>query len=627
MCGIAGMVGMSGQQADRDRLLAMCRTLRHRGPDDEGVYLRGPAGLAVRRLAVVDVAGGHQPVRNEAGTVHAVVNGEIYNHRELRRELQRRGHRFASGSDCEVVPHLYEEYGEGFATRLDGMFAVALWDEERGQLVLVRDRAGIKPLYYAVRSGRLIFGSEIRAILAAGDATTLDPQALTSYLSLMYIPGPRTIYAGIHKLEPARTLLWRDGKYKVRRYWDLADVAQLGRVSASTAEQTVRDLLAESVEQHLMADVPVGFFLSGGIDSSSIVATARRLHPNADLKTFTIGFTDRSYDERAEAALVARHLATDHTELLVEPSADDVVDRIVPTFDEPFADPSMIATYYLCELARTRVTVALSGDGGDELFAGYLSYQADKIARYYRLLPRGLTAEIAPAMLRFLPVSHHRASFDFKARRFVAGALENPARSHYLWRVVLREEHKARLLHPDIYAGLVDSFDTHERHDVAGRAFDDLTRRQYTDANVYLAEDVLTKVDRLSMAHSLEARVPLLSTSLMEYAFGLPGSVKMPRLQPKRLLRAAMRGSLPAATLAMGKKGFNVPLPRWLTGPFRPLVDDYLNPQVVGRQGYFQPDEVSTWVARHMDGSAEHGRELWILLMFSLWVEEHKAYR
>jgi asparagine synthase (glutamine-hydrolysing) len=627
MCGIAGIVDGSGQQADRDRLLAMCRTLRHRGPDEEGVHLRGPAGLAIRRLAVVDVAGGHQPVHNEAGTVHAVVNGEIYNHGELRRDLQRRGHRFASGSDCEVVPHLYEEYGEGFATRLDGMFAVALWDEERRQLMLVRDRAGIKPLYYSVRSGRLIFGSEIRAILAAGGATTLDPQALTSYLSLMYIPGPRTIYAEIHKLEAGRTLLWRDGKYKVRRYWDLADVARLKRVSASTAKQTVRDLLAESVEQHLMADVPVGFFLSGGIDSSSVVATARRLHPSADLKTFTIGFTDRSYDERAEAALVARYLDTDHTELLVEPSADDVVDRIVPTFDEPFADPSMIPTYYLCELARTRVTVALSGDGGDELFAGYLSYQADKIARYYRLLPRGLTAEIAPAMLRFLPASHHRASFDFKARRFVAGALEDPARSHYLWRVVLREEHKARLLHPDIYAGLVDSFDTHERHEIAGRAFDDLTRRQYTDANVYLAEDVLTKVDRLSMAHSLEARVPLLSTSLMEYAFALPGSVKMPRFQPKRLLRAAMRGSLPAATLAMGKKGFNAPLPRWLTGPFRPLVDEYLNPQVVGRQGYFQPDEVSTWVARHMDGSAEHGRELWILLMFSLWVEEHKAYR
>ncbi len=455
----------------------MCRTLRHRGPDDEGIHLRGPAALAVRRLAIVDVAGGHQPVRNEAGTVHAVVNGEIYNHVELRRDLQRRGHRFASGSDCEVVPHLYEEYGEGFATRLDGMFAVALWDEERRQLVLVRDRAGIKPLYYTVRSGRLIFGSEIRAILAAGDTTTLDPQALASYLSLMYIPGPRTIYAEIHKLEPGRTLVWRDGKYKVRRYWDLADVARLGSVSASTAKQTVRELLAESVEQHLMADVPVGFFLSGGIDSSSIVATARRLHPSAELKTFTIGFNDRSYDERAEAALVAQHLHTDHTELLVEPSADDVVDRIVPTFDEPFADPSMIATYYLCELARTSVTVALSGDGGDELFAGYLSYQADKIARYYRLLPRGLTAQIAPTLLRFLPASHHRASFDFKARRFVAGALEPPARSHYLWRVVLREEHKARLLQPDIYAGLVDSFDTHERHDFAGRTFDNLTRR------------------------------------------------------------------------------------------------------------------------------------------------------
>jgi asparagine synthase (glutamine-hydrolysing) len=605
----------------------MCRALYHRGPDDEGAYVQDAVGLAVRRLAVVDVAGGHQPIRNEAGTVHAVVNGEIYNHRELRRELIQRGHCFTSGSDCEVVPHLYEEYGADFVSKLEGMFALALWDDNLQQLILGRDRVGIKPLYYSVRNGQLIFGSEIKAILAAGGPTSLDPQALSSFLSLMYVPGPQTIYQQIYKLEPGRVLVWHEGQYRVRRYWNLTEVARRDDLSPAMAREQLRELLAESVERHLISDVPLGFFLSGGIDSSSIVATARKLYPDDEIKTFTVGFADRSYDERQEAALVARHLNTTHTELLVEPSADDVVDRILPCFDEPFADPSMIPTYYLCELARSQVTVALSGDGGDELFAGYLSYKADKIARYYRQLPRAFTAHAAPAMLRFLPASHNRASLDFKARRFVANALGDPAKSHYLWRVVFREGHKARLLHPDLYAEMVDSYDTHRRHDVMARSFDALTQRQYTDVNVYLVDDVLTKIDRLSMAHSLEARVPLLGTSLAEFAFSLPGSVKMPGLQPKRLLRDAMRGSLPASTLSMGKKGFNAPLPRWLTEQFRPLVDEYLSPEVLRRQGYFQPDEVAAWVRQHMDGGAENSRELWILLMFSLWVEEHKVYR
>ncbi|MDI1460667.1 asparagine synthase (glutamine-hydrolyzing) [Catellatospora sp. KI3] len=627
MCGITGIVEATGQPVDRERLLAMCRTLHHRGPDGEGVFLDGSVGLAMRRLAVVDVAGGHQPVRNEAGTVHAVVNGEIYNHRSLRQELRQLGHTFTSDSDCEVVPHLYEEYGKDFVSRLEGMFAIALWDTEHQRLLLSRDRAGVKPLYYFLDNRRVVFGSEIRAVLAGLDGAALDPQALSDYLSLMYIPGPRSIYSDVRKLEPGRTLVWQDGTHTVRRYWDLAADTAQRRVSADRAMRSVRELLSASVEEQLMGDVPLGFFLSGGLDSGSVVATARRLHPDAELKTFTIGFADRSYDERQQAALVARHLRTTHTELVVEPTAEDVVDRIAPTFDEPFADPSMIPTYYLCELARSQVTVALSGDGGDELFAGYRSYQADKIARYYRHLPRGLTTRLAPSMLRFLPVSHNRASLEFKARRFVDNVLHDPARSHYLWRVVFHEEHKARLLHPDLYAGLLDTYDTHARHDLAGRSFDRLTGHQYTDANVYLAEDVLAKTDRTSMAHSLEVRVPLLSTPLMEYAFSLRGSVKMPGYQPKRLLREAMRHALPPSVLTMGKKGFNAPMPRWLTGPLRPLLDEYLSRDVLRRQGYLQPDEVARWVGRHLDGTAEHGRELWILLMFSMWVEEHKAHR
>jgi asparagine synthase (glutamine-hydrolysing) len=628
MCGIAGMVhGNTGVPLDLDRLLAMCRTLTHRGPDDEGIYLNGNAGLAVRRLAIVDVAAGRQPVCDERKSVHAVFNGEIYNHVELRNELIRRGHRFRSGTDSEVIPHLYEEFGVDFPKRLEGMFAIALWDEAEQQLVLCRDRVGIKPLYYAIQNNRLVFGSEIKAILAAGIDTTVDLQALSDYLSLMYIPGPRSIYREIRKLPPASTMVWRPDGYKIKRYWDLRETTGRRNLSVRQAEAELRELLVASVEKQLLADVPLGFFMSGGLDSSSVVAAARQLRPDGMLKTFTVGFPDRSYDERRESALLARHLGTSHVDMVVAPQAEDVVDRIAPIFDEPFADPSIVPTYYLCQLARQHVTVALSGDGGDELFAGYHSYKADKLARYYRRLPRSLVADLAPRLLTFLPASHRRASLDFKARRFIENALEDPARSHYLWRVVFRENHKARLLHPDLYADLFDSYETHEPHYLAGAQFDPLTRFQYIDANVYLAGDVLAKTDRVSMAHSLEVRVPLLSTPLIEFAFSLHGRLKMPGYQTKRLLRRAMADTLPAKITSLQKRGFNAPLPRWLTGTFRPLVDEYLSKDTLRRQGYLQPEEVDRWVSRHMNRAGEHSREIWSLLMFSLWVEEHKAYR
>ncbi|GAA5185821.1 asparagine synthase (glutamine-hydrolyzing) [Rugosimonospora acidiphila] len=627
MCGITGMVrGAGSEPVDPERLRAMCRTLSHRGPDDEGMYVRGDVGLAARRLAVVDVAGGSQPVRNEAGTVHAVLNGEIYNHAQLRRQLMRQGHRFEASSDSEVIPHLYEEYGSEFAERLEGMFAIAVWDESARQLVLCRDRAGIKPMYYAAGAG-LVFGSEIRAILASDLATTLDTQALSDYLSLMYIPGPRTMYREIRKLEPAAVLVWRANHHTIRRYWSLAGTPRRDDLSAAKAQETLVALLADSVERQLMSDVPLGFFLSGGLDSSSVVAAARRARPDAVLRTFTVGFSDQSYDERREAAEVARHLRTSHTEAVIEPRASDVVDRIAPIFDEPFADPSIVPTYYLCEQARQQVTVALSGDGGDELFAGYLSYWADKVARHYRKLPRGLTGRLAPALLRFIPTSHARSRLDFKARRFIENALDDPRRSHYLWRVVFRENHKAELLNPDLFAELTDSYATHEPHDLAGADFDTLTRFQYTDANVYLVDDVLTKADRVSMAHSLEVRVPLLATSMIEFAFSLPDRLKMPGYKTKWLFRRAMADALPARTSTMTKKGFNAPLPRWLAGPFRPLVREYLSKEVLRRQGFLQFERVNALVNRHMDGVAENAREIWTLLMLSLWAESHPGHR
>ena len=628
MCGIAGIVDDTGSEAvDRDRLLAMCRTLRHRGPDDEGAYLGPNVGLASCRLAVVDLVGGRQPVRNEAGTVHAVINGEIYNFRDLRRRLLRRGHRFAGCGDAEIVPHLYEEHGPTFVERLEGMFAIALWDESERRLVLCRDRIGIKPLYYALLPQGLVFGSEMKAVVAAGLSTSVDLQAVSNYLSLMYIPGPRTIYREIRKLEPATMLIWQDGRARSHRYWHLAATRQHVDLSPVSAESNLRALLTASVEQQLVADVPLGFFLSGGMDSSAVLATARRLRPGEQLRTFTVGFPDHSYDERPEASVLAEHFGTDHTALCVEPRPDDVVNRMAPILDEPFADPSLVPTYYLCELARGQVTVALSGDGGDELFAGYHSYVADKLARYYRYLPRLLTQRIAPSLVRFMPASHRRASLDLRMRRFIDNALDDPARSHYLWRVVFREGQKARLLQPDLFAELTDAYETHAPHDDAGVAFDSLTRFQYTDANVYLVDDVLAKIDRLSMAHSLEVRVPMLATAMVEFAFSLQGRLKMPGYQTKWLLRRAMADALPPSIASMSKKGFNAPLPRWLTGVFRSLVNEYLSIDVLRDQGYFQADEVQRLVARHMAGAAEHSREIWILLMFSLWVEAHKAHR
>ena len=628
MCGIAGMVlGDEDGAVERTKLAAMSASLRHRGPDDEGLHLRGNVGLAMRRLAVVDLPGGHQPVSDEADTVHAVFNGEIYNHVRLREELTRRGHRFASHCDSEVIPHLYEEYGTAFAAHLEGMFAIALWDRDRRRLVLARDRLGIKPLYYAVQDNGLAFGSEIKALLAADIKTTVDPQALSDYLSLMYVPGARSIFGQVRKLEPASVLVWADGRHTVRRYWELTALPRRGDVPAREARHTLRQLILDSVDSQMAADVPVGFFLSGGIDSGAVVAAARRARPDAELRTFSAGFRDASYDERRDAAKVARRFGCRHTEVVVEPRPEDLADGLLSGFDEPFADPSMIPTYYLCGLARRHVTVALSGDGGDELFAGYATYQADKLARYYRRLPRALTARAVPAMLRFLPRSERRMPLAFKARRFTENVLEPPGRSHYLWRVVLSENRKAALIQPDLLAGLADSYATHHPHYEAGAGFDPLTRFQYTDTKVYLSDDVLTKVDRAGMAHSLEVRVPLLATPVVEYAFSLPGRLKMPGHQPKHLLREAMKGILPPDIVRARKKGFNAPLARWLRTSLRPLVEAYLEPATLRRQGYLQDQEVTRLVRRHLDGRADHSRELWAVLVLTMWAERYRAYR
>ena len=629
MCGIAGKAYRRPERrVEPAALEAMCHSLAHRGPDDWGLHLDGPVGLAMRRLAVIDVDAGRQPIANEDGTVWTVYNGEIYNYLELRRELEARGHRFATRSDTEVIVHLYEDHGLDFVRALNGMFAIALWDAARRRLVLARDRMGIKPLYVAALPDRLLFGSEIKALLADGLRPTVDLEALSLYLSLLYIPAPHTIYREIRKLEAGHLLVWQDGQVADRPYWDLSKVQPAsGDLRSDAVRAELLDLLTDAVRRQLVADVPLGTFLSGGIDSSTLVALTRRVF-SGRVKTFSIGFDDPSYDERADARVVARHFETDHTELTVRPDVVDLVPRLVRHFDEPFADASAIPTYYLSQLTRRHVTVALGGDGGDELFAGYATYKADVLARLYARLPGALTRGLVPALVERLPVSEDKVSFDFKARRFVANALQEPGRRHYAWKAFFDDRLKRDILADDVLAAMnggLDAFPVFARHydDVAHH--DALNRFLYVDTKVSLADDILVKVDRMSMAHSLEVRVPLLDHRVAEFAFGLPGRLKMPGLALKHLLKETMRGLVPDAVLKKRKAGFSVPLPAWLKRELKPLVDEYLAPSRLQREGYFRPAAVSRLVGDHLAGRADYSRNIWALLLFGLWLEQSRT--
>ena len=632
MCGI---VGKLYQQQDRpvegEALVAMCETLVHRGPDDEGFYLNGNVGLAMRRLAIIDLDTGRQPVHNEDRTIWTVYNGEIYNFPDLKRDLEASGHRFYTPSDTEVIVLLYEEYGLDFVRYLNGMFAIGLWDETRRRLVLARDRLGIKPLFYSHLPDRLLFGSEIKAILADGLQPTTDLDALSHYLSLLYIPAPYTIYREIRKLEAGHVLVWQGGQMTIRRYWDLSLVqpSAVDHRRSADLRAELLELLTDVVRCHLISDVPLGVFLSGGLDSSTIVALMRRVH-NGHIKTFSIGFHEPSYDELPDARLIAERFETEHTELTVTPDVAELVPKLACYFDEPFADSSAIPTYYLSQLARRNMTVALGGDGGDEVFAGYITYQADKLARLYDTLPGFLTRRLLPALARHLPVSDGKVSFDFKARRFVDNALLEPGRRHYAWKAFFDDGLKRAVLSDDILNALGGSLDTYpifERYSEEVCHHDPLNAFLYMDTKVYLADDILVKVDRMSMAHSLEVRVPFLDHRLVEFMFRLPGRLKMPGLKLKHFLKKTMEGMLPPQTLKKPKGGFNVPVPVWLKQELRPLLDQYLSPTRIRAQGVFNPETVSHLVSDHLAGRANYSRNIWALLIFNLWQEGRNGQR
>jgi len=594
---------------DPERLRAMSATLVHRGPDSDGELLDGPVGLTARRLSIIDLEGGDQPIANEDGTVHVVQNGELYNFRELRAELEQAGHRFSTRSDTEVLVHLYEEHGEGFAQRLRGMFAVAIWDSRRRRLVVARDRFGIKPLYYRDESGELMFASELRAF-PRGE---VDPDALEAFLAFNSVPAPFSIFAGTHKLPAGHLLVWQDGETRVERYARTVPGEVRDEDSAELAEE-LRARLRDSVRAHLIADVPVGVLLSGGVDSSLLAALAAQESGDA-VHTFSIGFEERSFDELDDARSVASMYGTRHEELTLRPDAALLLPRLAETFDEPFADSSALPTYLVSELAARHVKVALSGEGGDELFGGYYTYAADLLA-----LRVGRFAPGIRRLVERLPSSSRRASFDYKAKRFVRGAALPPLERHHAWKEIFS---------PDVRAELTGRPSGYDPVDLLRARFEEtegaelLTRLQNVDLGTYLVDDLLVKTDRASMAHSLEARVPYLDPVVAGLAQSLPTRLKVRGLRKKVLLRKAAAPLLPRRIVYGRKRGFSIPAAAWLRGELEPFARDVLAPDTLRRQGFLRPEPVERLIDRHVAGEEDLSRQLWGLIAFTLWHEHH----
>jgi asparagine synthase (glutamine-hydrolysing) len=640
MCGIAGIIDPAMSRGEIRRTLErMADSIWHRGPDEGGFFVHDGVGLAIRRLSIIDVGGGHQPVASEYGQVQVVLNGEIYNYLDLRSELIARGHIFRTSSDTEVIAHLYEERSAGCLTRLRGMFGVAVWAQRTRRLLLGRDRLGKKPLFYAQQANRLVFGSEIKAILAAvPELAEPDPQAIIPYFRQGFISEPGTMFRGIRKLPAAHWLTYQNGEIKIGRYWQLEFLESEG--ADRPAEEVVEELdslLEESVRIRLMSEVPLGVFLSGGLDSSAVVAYAHKagLRP---LKTFTIGFDRPEWDESRDAQTVADHFQTDHHVLHL--SEDDLkahlpetVLSLVHHFDEPFGDSSSLPTYYVSKLARQHVTVILSGDGGDELFLGYTSHQGIRFAEYYQHLPPWVKRRFLPALARAgaacLPAGRKYGAL--RAVKVLEDSLL-PFDQMYISKGALSSEVLLKELFTKEFSARASRFWAPEYpEDITAAMHSELSplnKASYVDVRHRLLEDMLVKVDRMSMAHSLEVRSPLLDHRLVEFAASLPTRLKLRGWQTKAILRDAVRRYLPAVTMRKRKHGFSVPLREWFRGNLHEMVCDYLSPA----NGHLPPDvfnhaTISRLVAEHYQGERDHSSVLWLLLNYAAWNSVYRHAR
>jgi asparagine synthase (glutamine-hydrolysing) len=596
----------------------MCDTIIHRGPDDEGVGIVENVALGMRRLSIIDIEGGSQPIFNEDRSVRVTFNGEIYNYRELRRTLEQSGHTFRTQSDTEVLVHAYEEYGTGFLTRLNGMFALALHDISRQQVILARDQMGIKPLFYSITAEAIIWGSEIKAILASGGIDrSLEPSSLLEFLSWEYVPGGATLFRDIQKL-PAGHMLIANASGKItgpEQYWDIPTSVPAELNSESEWLERLGDAVGESVQRQLVSDVPLGAFLSGGVDSSLVVSAM------GSARTFSIGFDDPSYNELPFSKEVAVHLGTQHETRVIKPYVADLFDDLMHYMDDPIGDFSIFPTYLVSKLARESVTVCLSGDGGDELFGGYETYVAQNMAEKYAKVPYMLRSLIG-SIARALPPTSRKKGLTNKIKRFVEGNDYPESMGHARWRIFLSDVLRKSLFTPE-FAGQLERPAGQHILELSSRAgqLTGLSRSLYVDAKSYLSDNCLVKVDRMSMAVSLEVRVPLLDVGLVELAFSIPDSLKVNRGQTKYLLKKLAARTIPKNCVYRPKEGFSIPIKNWLGGQFRPILERYTNPALLRSEGIFEPSVVSTLKSEHLAGKANHSHILWSLIVFHAWQE------
>lgn len=627
MCGIAGILELAGTPPDEGSLSRMCASLAHRGPDDRVVEVRGAVGFGMTRLAVIDVAEGRQPYRNEDGTITTIFNGEIYNFRALRAELEARGHRFASGADGEVIVHLWEEHGPGALDRLDGMFALAVHDSRSGRVWLARDRIGIKPLFAAVLPKRIVFGSEIKAILAAGGIDRVpNDLALDEFLTWEYVPAPRTLFQSIEKVEAGGllTINLTDATIERSRWWQLdvqkcAAEADRNVADPDALVERVDDIIEKAVRAQLVSDVPLGAFLSGGVDSSLVVAHM----PNP--QTFSIGFDDPSYDELRWAARVAEHLGTRHHTQVLKTEAGDLFEHLMQFMEDPIADVSIFPTFLVSRLAGEHVTVALSGDGGDELFGGYETYVAQKAARLWNRCPAAVRRAATLALARSRPRPAKKGLWN-SARRFTQGMTEDRRLEHARWRLFLSSELRRQLYTDELLSNLPDDAGLHVR-----ALFNDAdslpptSRQLYVDMRSYLVDNCLVKVDRMSMACSLEVRVPFLDRRVVELAFGLPDRMKVRGRITKPLLKQVAMRHVPSDCVIRRKEGFSIPMKHWLRGELRPLVEDLLSADRVRIEGRFRVQTVERLKKEHFAGEENHSHLLWAMVVFEDWRDRWAA--
>jgi asparagine synthase (glutamine-hydrolysing) len=621
MCGITGIVALGGAPLPPDSILqAMCGTIRHRGPDDLSLDSTDGVALGNTRLAIIDVEGGRQPLFNESGSVRTVLNGEIYNFRELRKTLQNSGHVFRTACDTEVIVHAYEEYGLDFVNALNGIFALALHDAERKRVILARDHIGVKPLYYSVvDDDYVVWGSEIKAILASRlISPQLDVDALGQFLSWEYVPGRRTLFEGIRQLAPAETIVidLQSSTLSTRKYWDILGAITHRSRSARDWEDEIDAKIAASVKGQMVSDVPLGAFLSGGIDSSLVVAAM------GNASTFSIGFDDPSYNELDYATRIADHLGVQQTKEIIRSNTADLFETLIVHLDDPIGDFSIFPTFLISRMAREHVTVALSGDGGDELFGGYESYVAQHYARWYQYLPGWIARDMLPAMANRIRPARQKKGAINKLKRFIEGAALPESMNHARWRIFASDELKDKLFTQNAAAELTTPTGQHI-HDLYthAAALPELNRSLYVDTQSYLTDNCLVKVDRMSMANSLEVRVPLLDKELVTTAFDVPPNLKIRGGETKWLLKRVASRHLPRECVYRRKEGFSIPMKHWLGTRFRPIFEEYLSPSRLRRDGIFESSVIERLKQDHLAGSANHSHILWSLIVFHAWKE------